>query len=159
MWKEPWVPPCVLFGWWFSPWALWGYSSTGRKGVVSVTAEDVGRRWRDMMIEERPYILQETQDPGFLPNFHWASRGQSCFWYLAASRGKPLNKGNSFLLQWTELYFPFACTQEASEILLIYWQIDWGLLFRTERTIWVMEEIIFHPSRLVCPAGTIIKPF
>ena len=20
---EPWVPPCVLFGWWFSPWKLW----------------------------------------------------------------------------------------------------------------------------------------
>jgi hypothetical protein len=22
---EPWVPPCVLFGWWFNPWELWGY--------------------------------------------------------------------------------------------------------------------------------------
>jgi hypothetical protein len=22
---EPWVAPCVLFGWWFSPWELWGY--------------------------------------------------------------------------------------------------------------------------------------
>jgi hypothetical protein len=22
---EPWVPPCVLFDWWFSPWELWGY--------------------------------------------------------------------------------------------------------------------------------------
>jgi hypothetical protein len=21
---EPWVPPCVLFGWWFSPWESWG---------------------------------------------------------------------------------------------------------------------------------------
>ena len=21
---EPWVPPCVLFGWWFNPWGLWG---------------------------------------------------------------------------------------------------------------------------------------
>jgi hypothetical protein len=21
---KPWVPPCVLFGWWFSPWELWG---------------------------------------------------------------------------------------------------------------------------------------
>jgi hypothetical protein len=20
---EPWVPPCELFGWWFSPWELW----------------------------------------------------------------------------------------------------------------------------------------
>ena len=25
MWLEPWVPPCVLFGWWFSPWELWSY--------------------------------------------------------------------------------------------------------------------------------------
>ena len=23
---EPWVPPCVLFDWWFSPWEFWGYS-------------------------------------------------------------------------------------------------------------------------------------
>jgi hypothetical protein len=23
-WLEPWVPPCVLFGWRFSPWELWG---------------------------------------------------------------------------------------------------------------------------------------
>jgi hypothetical protein len=23
MWLEPWVPPCVLFNWWFSPWELW----------------------------------------------------------------------------------------------------------------------------------------
>jgi hypothetical protein len=23
MWLELWVPPCVLFGWWFSPWELW----------------------------------------------------------------------------------------------------------------------------------------
>ena len=22
---ETWVPPCVLFGQWFSPWKLWGY--------------------------------------------------------------------------------------------------------------------------------------
>jgi hypothetical protein len=21
---EPWVPPCILFGWWFSHWELWG---------------------------------------------------------------------------------------------------------------------------------------
>ena len=22
---EPWVPPCILFGWWFNPLKLWGY--------------------------------------------------------------------------------------------------------------------------------------
>lgn len=24
IWLEPWIPPCVLLGWWFSPWELWG---------------------------------------------------------------------------------------------------------------------------------------
>ena len=23
MYLEPWIPPCILFGWWFSPWELW----------------------------------------------------------------------------------------------------------------------------------------
>jgi hypothetical protein len=23
MWLEPWVPPCVLLGWWFRSWGLW----------------------------------------------------------------------------------------------------------------------------------------
>ena len=23
MWLKSWIPPCVLFGWWFSPWELW----------------------------------------------------------------------------------------------------------------------------------------
>jgi hypothetical protein len=24
MCQEPWTGPCILFGWWFSPWELWG---------------------------------------------------------------------------------------------------------------------------------------
>ena len=24
MWLEPWITPCILFAWWFSPWELWG---------------------------------------------------------------------------------------------------------------------------------------
>ena len=24
IYMEPWVPTCVLFSWWFSPWKLWG---------------------------------------------------------------------------------------------------------------------------------------
>ena len=27
---EPWVPPCVLFAWWFSPWELQGWGLVGR---------------------------------------------------------------------------------------------------------------------------------
>jgi hypothetical protein len=29
MWLEPWVLPYVLFGWWFSPWELWKFWSSG----------------------------------------------------------------------------------------------------------------------------------
>jgi hypothetical protein len=25
IWLKPWVPPCVLFGWWFRPWEVWGF--------------------------------------------------------------------------------------------------------------------------------------
>ena len=25
MWLEPWIPPCVFFGWCFNPWELWGF--------------------------------------------------------------------------------------------------------------------------------------
>jgi hypothetical protein len=25
IWLEPWVSPCVLFGWWFSTYERWGY--------------------------------------------------------------------------------------------------------------------------------------
>ena len=24
---EPWVAPCVFFGWWFSPWEIWGWGA------------------------------------------------------------------------------------------------------------------------------------
>jgi hypothetical protein len=27
---EPWIPPCVLFGWWFSPWKLWFSEGSSR---------------------------------------------------------------------------------------------------------------------------------
>ena len=37
MWIEPWVAPCVLFGWWISPWELWER--------VCVCVEGVGGFW------------------------------------------------------------------------------------------------------------------
>ena len=33
MWLEPWVPPCVLFGWWFSPRSSGGCG--GGRGLLS----------------------------------------------------------------------------------------------------------------------------
>jgi hypothetical protein len=29
VWLELWVPLCVLFGWWFIPWELWGRGLVG----------------------------------------------------------------------------------------------------------------------------------
>jgi hypothetical protein len=29
MWLKPWVTPCVIFGWWFSPWEHWGWGESG----------------------------------------------------------------------------------------------------------------------------------
>jgi hypothetical protein len=35
---EPWIPPCVLLGWWFSLWELWGLwlvdRSRGRRNGI-----------------------------------------------------------------------------------------------------------------------------
>ena len=36
MWLEPWVPPCVLFGWWFSP------ESSGGTGWVHIVVHPMG---------------------------------------------------------------------------------------------------------------------
>jgi hypothetical protein len=38
MWLEPWVPPCVLLGWWFSPWEL---RSGGGGGGVAAWLVDI----------------------------------------------------------------------------------------------------------------------
>jgi hypothetical protein len=35
---EPWVPPCVFFDWWFSPWELWGYC------LVHIVVTPIGRQ-------------------------------------------------------------------------------------------------------------------
>jgi hypothetical protein len=36
---EPWVPLCVLFGWWFSPWEFWG---GGGYWLVHIVAPPMG---------------------------------------------------------------------------------------------------------------------
>jgi hypothetical protein len=46
IWLEPWVPPCVLLGWWFRPWELWlvdivvlpmGLQTPSAPSVISLT--------------------------------------------------------------------------------------------------------------------------
>jgi hypothetical protein len=37
MWIEPWVPPYILFGWWFNPWEVWGWVS-----LVDIVVHPIG---------------------------------------------------------------------------------------------------------------------
>jgi hypothetical protein len=48
----PWVPPCVLFGWWFCPWELW---------VVDIVVLPIG-----LQISSAPSVLSLTPPLGTL---------------------------------------------------------------------------------------------
>ena len=37
MWLKPWVRPCVLFGWWFSPRELWGQGGVWLVDIVVIS--------------------------------------------------------------------------------------------------------------------------
>ena len=52
---EPWVPPCVLFGWWFSLWELWGV------WLVNIVALPMG-----LQIPSAPSVLPLTPPLGSL---------------------------------------------------------------------------------------------
>jgi hypothetical protein len=63
---EPWVPPCVVFGWWFSPCELW---------LVQLV---------DIVL---PMGLQSPSVPSVLPYlFHWGPHAQfdGCLWASAS---------------------------------------------------------------------------
>jgi hypothetical protein len=58
---EPWVSPCVLFGWWFSPWKLW------EMWLVDIFVLIMG--------------LQTLSAPSVFPELlHWGSCAQSYGW-------------------------------------------------------------------------------
>ena len=50
---EPWVPLCVIFGWWFSPWELWGY------WLVDIAVPPMG-----LQIPSAPSVLSLTPPLG-----------------------------------------------------------------------------------------------
>jgi hypothetical protein len=58
MWSEPWVPPCVLFGWWSSSWELQGV------WLINIVAPPGGCKL--------PLLLQSLLQP-----LHWGPRAQS----------------------------------------------------------------------------------
>jgi hypothetical protein len=67
MWLEPWVPPCILFGWLFSPWKLW--------------AAGAGCAWLKIVL---PMGLQ-TPSAISVPSLTPPLGTQSLFQWLAAS--------------------------------------------------------------------------
>jgi hypothetical protein len=78
---EPWVPSCVHFGWWFSPWELWGY------WLVHIVFPSMG-----LQTPSAPSALSLAQFNGWLGTStsvfvrHWQSlSGDSYIRLLSAS--------------------------------------------------------------------------
>jgi hypothetical protein len=61
MWLEPWVPPCVLFGWWFSPWECWGGG-----GLVGIILLPMG-----LQTPSAPSVLSLTSPLRTLCSVQW----------------------------------------------------------------------------------------
>jgi hypothetical protein len=60
MWLEPWAPPCVFFGWWFSPRELWG------SWLVHIFVPD-----RGMQTPSAPWVLSLAPYLGTLCSAQW----------------------------------------------------------------------------------------
>jgi hypothetical protein len=54
---EPWVPPCVLFGWWFSPWEL---HKTNFMKMIVVLKEKMNKSLQE--IKENTYKQLEEMN-------------------------------------------------------------------------------------------------
>jgi hypothetical protein len=57
---ESWIPPCVLFAWWFSPWELWGY------WLVHIVAPPMG-----LLTPSAPWVLSIAPSLGTLCSVQW----------------------------------------------------------------------------------------
>jgi hypothetical protein len=60
MWLEPWDPPCVLFGWWFSCWELSGYS------LVHMVVSPM-----ELQTPSAPWVLSLAPPMGTLCSVQW----------------------------------------------------------------------------------------
>jgi hypothetical protein len=61
MQQEPWVLPCILFGWWFSPWKLWGY------WLVHIVVPPMGLQ----IPSSAPWVLSLAPTLGTLCSVQW----------------------------------------------------------------------------------------
>jgi hypothetical protein len=59
---EPQVPPCVLYGWWFSSWELWGY------WLVDIDVPPMG-----LLTTLAPWVLSLAPSLGILCSVQWMS--------------------------------------------------------------------------------------
>jgi hypothetical protein len=75
---EPWVPPCVAFGWWLSPWEHWGY------WLVHIGVPPMG-----LQTPSAPCVL--------LLALLWGSCAPSCGWLWAST--------SVFVRYWQSLSF------------------------------------------------------
>jgi hypothetical protein len=57
---EPWVPLCILFGWWLSPWELWGY------WLVHIVVPPMG-----LQTPSAPWVLSLAPSLGTLCSIQW----------------------------------------------------------------------------------------
>jgi hypothetical protein len=64
---EPWVPPCVLFGWWFNPWELWGY------WLVHIVVPPMG-----LQTPSAPWVLSLAPSLGTLYSVQWWAASILC---------------------------------------------------------------------------------
>jgi hypothetical protein len=57
---EPWVTPCLIFGWWFSHWELWGY------WLVHIAVPPMG-----LQTLSAPWVLSLAPSLGTLCSVQW----------------------------------------------------------------------------------------
>jgi hypothetical protein len=57
---KTWVPPCVLFVWWFSPWKMWDY------WLVHIVLPSMG-----LQIPSAPWVLSLAPSLGTLCSVQW----------------------------------------------------------------------------------------
>jgi hypothetical protein len=79
MYQEPWVPPCVLFGWWFSPWGLWGY------WLVHIVVFPMG-----LQAPSPPSVLSLAPSLGTLCVVQWLA--ESIHLYICNTLAEPLRR-------------------------------------------------------------------
>jgi hypothetical protein len=76
---EPWVPPFVFFGWWFSTWELWGY------WLVYIFVPPMGQQ-----TPAAPWVLSLAPTLGTLCSIQWMS--MSIHFYICQALAEPLRR-------------------------------------------------------------------